>query len=103
MEILVATPIAFLIYILLVSLLLGIGRVLAGSAHPSLAKSSPYASGEKSSRVASVPGYRPFFRVALFFAILHLGALVLATGGFTEMAGIYLLGLMFALIALILG
>jgi len=103
MEILTATPSAFLIYVLMVSILLGLGRVLAGPAHPSAAKSNPYASGEKASRAASVPGYSPFFRVALFFAILHLGVLVLASGGFTATAGVYLLGLMFALIALILG
>ncbi len=104
MEILLAPPVAFLMYIVLVGLLSGFGRVLAGAAHPNAAKSSPYASGEKNSMTqVTAPGYRPFFTVALFFAILHLGVIVLASGGLAPMAGVYLLGLMLALVALILG
>jgi NADH:ubiquinone oxidoreductase subunit 3 (subunit A) len=103
MEILLAPPVAFLIYIVLVGLLSGIGRVLAGQSDPNPAKSSPYASGEKALLTTAVPGYSPFFRVALFFAILHLGVIVLGTGGLSLMALVYLLGLMLALVALILG
>jgi NADH:ubiquinone oxidoreductase subunit 3 (subunit A) len=103
MEILSAPPIAFLIYILLVSLLSGAGRLLAGRSHPNTVKSSVYASGEKALPTGAVPGYSPFFRVALFFAVLHLGVVVLGTGGLYPMAGVYLLGLMLALAALILG
>lgn len=103
MEILLTPPVAFMIFILLTSILFGMGRVLAGPSHPNPAKSSPYASGEEASRSVTVPGYRPFFRVALFFAILHLGAVVLGTGGLSPMAGVYLSGLMLALVALILG
>ncbi len=51
----------------------------------------------------AAPGYRPFFVVALFFAVLHLGVLVLATGISSPVMRIYLLGLMLALLALILG
>ena len=55
----------------------------------------------------AVPGYRPFFVVALFFAILHLGVLVLATGGLTAVtsggAVVFLVGLMLALLALVGG
>ncbi|MBI1278131.1 MAG: hypothetical protein GC179_08390 [Anaerolineaceae bacterium] len=95
-------PFAFLIYLLLVTLLWGLGRLLAGRSNPSVEKSSPYASGEKGLMTSAVPGYSPFFRVALFFAILHLGAVVLGTGGSSPMAGVYLLGLIFALVALVL-
>jgi NADH:ubiquinone oxidoreductase subunit 3 (subunit A) len=102
-EVLLAPPVAFLIYILLVGLLLVVGRVLAGTARTNPAKSSPYASGEEGVASAAVPGYSPFFRVALFFAILHLGVVVLGTGGLSPTAGVYLLGLMLALVALILG
>jgi NADH:ubiquinone oxidoreductase subunit 3 (subunit A) len=103
METLYAPPIAFLIYILLVSLLSGAGRILAGRSRPNVVKSSPYASGEEALPTGAVPGYSPFFRVALFFAVLHLGAVVIGTGGLSPMAGVYLLGLMLALVALILG
>jgi NADH:ubiquinone oxidoreductase subunit 3 (subunit A) len=103
-ELLLIPPIAFLLYLLLVSLLSGIGRVMAGTQHPSSAlKSNPYASGEAPQLGSNAPGYRPFFRVALFFAVLHLGVLVLASGGLSAMSAVYLLGLILALVALILG
>jgi NADH:ubiquinone oxidoreductase subunit 3 (subunit A) len=102
-ETLLTPPVAFLIYILLVSLLSGAGRILSGPSRPATVKSSPYASGEKTSPNTTAPGYSPFFRVALFFAVLHLGAVVVATGGLSLMAGGYLLGLILVLIALILG
>jgi len=41
--------------------------------------------------------------VALFFAILHLGVLMLGTSDLSLITGLYLVGLMFALLALILG
>jgi NADH:ubiquinone oxidoreductase subunit 3 (subunit A) len=66
-------------------------------------KSSTYGSGEAPPTAAAAPGYRPFFVVALFFAILHLGVLMLGTGGLTLISGVYLIGLMLALVALILG
>lgn len=96
-------PIAFLIYILLVCILVGIGRILAGPSQPTLTKSSPYASGEAPRSTHGTPGYRPFFQTALFFAILHLGALVLASGGVSWVSAVYLLGLILVLVALILG
>ncbi len=103
-EILLIPPIAFLVYVFLVSILSGIGRVMAGTRHQRSAfKSSTYASGEAPHLSNGAPGYRPFFRIALFFAVLHLGVLVLASGGLTPIAGLYLIGLMLALVALILG
>ncbi|MBZ0281604.1 MAG: hypothetical protein K8L97_12765 [Anaerolineae bacterium] len=77
---------------------------MAGTHHPvSTLKSSPYASGEASHVSSGAPGYRPFFRISLFFAVLHLGGLVLASGGLSSSAAVYLLGLVLALVALILG
>jgi NADH:ubiquinone oxidoreductase subunit 3 (subunit A) len=86
-EILLSPPAAFLIYLVLVGMLAGAGRVLAGAPHPSSLKSSTYASGEAAPSEAGAPGYRPFFAVGLFFAVLHLGVLLLATGGLTPIAG----------------
>jgi NADH:ubiquinone oxidoreductase subunit 3 (subunit A) len=103
-EILLVPPVAFLLYLLLVGILSGIGRVMAGTHHPSSAfKTSSYASGEAPQPFSGAPGYRPFFRVALFFAVLHLGVLVLASGGLSPVTAIYLMGLILALVALILG
>lgn len=96
-------PIAFLIYIPLVLILTWIGKQLAGPENPSPAKQAIYSAGEKASNIAAAPGYRPFFLVALFFAILHLGMLVLGLGKLDVPQAIYIVGLMLALIALILG
>jgi NADH:ubiquinone oxidoreductase subunit 3 (subunit A) len=100
---LLAPPFALLIYLLLVGILSGLGRLAAGPIHESELKSSTYSSGEAPPKRAAAPGYRPFFVVALFFAIVHLGVLMLGTSGFSLLSGIYLIGLILALVALILG
>ena len=102
-NILLYTPVAFLIYIGLVLLLKAFGKLLAGPEKPSEAKSSLYASGESLVDLSGAPGYKPFFIIALFFAILHLGVLMLGSSSLNGVAGIYLIGLFLALIALILG
>ena len=102
-DFLLAPPIAFLIYLVLVGILSGFGRMMAPSGQESAEKSSTYASGELASVNPAVPGYRQIFTAALFFAILHLGVLMLATGGLTPITGVYIVGLALALVALILG
>jgi len=102
-EFLLAPVGAFVVYLALVAGLSGFGRLLAGPAQASEAKSSVYAGGEASPQRPAVPGYRPFFVIALFFAILHLGILILGSGLATPITGVYLVGLMLALLALILG
>lgn len=103
MNILLSPPVAFLLYIPLVLLIYWAGKQLAGQGKPSLEKSSGYGSGEKASTLAAAPGYRPFFVVAFFFAILHLGMLVLGVGQLNAAQAAYIIGLALALIALILG
>lgn len=103
MQILLTPLLAFLIYLALTTLLSLFGRSLAGASKPSTLKSSTYSSGELAPTHMAAPGYRPFFVVALFFAVVHLGALVLGTGLFSPVMLIYVLGLMLALLALILG
>jgi NADH:ubiquinone oxidoreductase subunit 3 (subunit A) len=102
-DLLFLPPVAFVIYVVLVSALFGVGRLLAGKSNPNPAKSSGYASGEEAAPSAAAPGYRPFFKVALFFAILHLGVIVLGSGSGSTASILYLVGLMLALLALILG
>jgi NADH:ubiquinone oxidoreductase subunit 3 (subunit A) len=103
MNTILTPPIAFLIYIPLVMLITWVGKQLAGPNKPSAAKSSSYGAGEKASSIAAAPGYRPFFLVAFFFAILHLGMLVLGAGELDGPQAIYVVGLAIALVALILG
>ncbi|MCB8987896.1 MAG: hypothetical protein H6661_09140, partial [Ardenticatenaceae bacterium] len=50
-----------------------------------------------------LPGYRPFFVIALFFAVLHLGVLMLGSSIPSPISVLYLAGLILALIALVLG
>lgn len=102
-EVLLVPPIAFGLYLLLAGVLSRIGRGLAEPERPNALKSSTYSSGEAPPHGTAVPGYRSFFVVALFFAILHLGVLMLGSMELTPVALLYLVGLLFALLALILG
>jgi NADH:ubiquinone oxidoreductase subunit 3 (subunit A) len=103
MNILLSPPIAFLIYIPLVTLLALAGRQMAAKGKASAHKTSSYGSGEEAPSGTAAPGYKPFFLIAFFFAFLHLGMLVLGTGGLNMTTGIYLAGLVIALAALVLG
>lgn len=104
MDYILTPPLALLINIVLVGLFILLGLFLAGTKHPtSLDKESIYASGEAGPEVPSAPGYRQFFVVALFFAVLHLGILIAGSGMLTSRMGVYLGGLIFVLLALILG
>lgn len=104
MSILLSPPIAFLIYLPLVMVILWFGGQLAKPVErPSIAKSSLYGAGEKGPLIIASPGYRPFFLGAFFFAILHLGMLVLGFGDLSLPQGVYIVGLALALVALILG
>ncbi len=103
MSILLSPPVAFLIYLVVGGLLLGLGRRLAGAGRPSALKSGTYASGEVPPTAVAAPGYGPFFVIALFFAALHLGVLVLATGPLSPGVALFIVGLALALLVLILG
>ena len=105
MEFLLYPPVAFVIYLVMVGILSGVGRALAVPAHSheDATKVSPYASGEAGETDQAAPGYRQFFVVALFFAVLHLGMLLAGSSGLTMVTAAYIVGLIVALIALILG
>ena len=103
MDILLSPPIAFLLYIPLVLLISLFGKLMAGPEKPSALKESGYGSGEEAHTTTAAPGYKPFFLIAFFFAILHLGVLVLGTGDFTVRMVPYLVGLILALTVLLLG
>ncbi|MBE0682616.1 MAG: hypothetical protein IH589_11950 [Anaerolineales bacterium] len=101
---LLLTPlIAFLVYGLVVSVVSALGRMFAAKGHESEFKSEPYASGEDYDPIPAAPGYRQFFVIALFFAVLHLGVIMVGSSDLSSVTVVYLLGLMLALVALILG
>jgi len=103
MNFLLFPPIAFLLYLLLTGALSLAGRALSERGRHNPYKASAYASGEAPSGSPAAPGYRQFFVVGLFFAVLHLGILMAGSGGLTLLTGIYLVGLVLVLLALILG
>jgi NADH:ubiquinone oxidoreductase subunit 3 (subunit A) len=102
-EIILSPPVAFGINLVLVSLLSLLGRARASRGHESPSKSTSYMGGESARPFWSAPGYRPFFTVALFFAILHLGVLIVGSAPLAPAGIIFLIGLILALWALILG
>lgn len=103
MDILLSPPLAFMIYIPLVVIILWFGKKLAGPEKPSELKRTIYASGEEATTDPAAPGYKPFFMIAFFFAVLHLGILVVGTGDFSVDSVPFLLGLILALVTLLLG
>ena len=94
---------AFVVYMVLAALLNRLGESFAGVFPQSKLKSSLYSSGEASPTTSAISGYRQFFVIALFFAVLHLGSLAIASSHFNWTAGLYIGGLLLALVALILG
>lgn len=103
MNLILTPPLAILIYVFLVLVITWIGSKMAGPENPNKVKSSVYSSGELAPTSIAAPGYKPFFLIAFFFAILHLGMLVLGNGPVNLVSGIFAVGLIFALVALILG
>jgi NADH:ubiquinone oxidoreductase subunit 3 (subunit A) len=102
-NILLSPLVAFLIYLLVAYMVSGLGKLFSAKGRKTEFKTATYASGEENDPLPAAPGYRQFFVVALFFAVLHLGVLMVGSSDFSSVAGVYLLGLILALIALILG
>ncbi len=102
-SILLSPVIAFLIYLAVALVFTGIGRLFSAKGKKTQFKTATYASGEENDPIPAAPGYRQFFVIALFFAVLHLGVLMIGSSNLSPVTGVYLLGLILALIALILG
>jgi NADH:ubiquinone oxidoreductase subunit 3 (subunit A) len=102
-NLLLSPLIAFVIYVAIAAVLSGLGRLFSAQGQKTKFKTATYASGEENDPVPAAPGYRQFFVVALFFAVLHLGVLMIGSSDLSSVAGLYLLGLILALVALILG
>ena len=102
-NILFAPVIVFMIYFVVVSAASGLGNLFSARGGDTEFKSATYASGEANDPGLAAPGYRQFFVIALFFAVLHLGVLMVGSSGLSPAAIPYLLGLILVLVALVLG
>jgi NADH:ubiquinone oxidoreductase subunit 3 (subunit A) len=102
-DLMLAPLFAFFIYFLVVAIMSSLGSLFSARGHETEFKSATYASGEENDPIPATYGYRKFFVIALFFAVLHLGVLVVGSSGLSPAAGPYVLGLMLVLLALILG
>ncbi|MHC1770964.1 MAG: hypothetical protein AB9907_04380 [Flexilinea sp.] len=104
MNILMSPPVAFMIYVVLGAGIVLYGQFSAPTEDTALdQKRSLYGSGEVAPEERGVPGYKPFLLISLFFAILHLGVLVVGLSDLSSTSVIYLVALMLGLVALMLG
>jgi NADH-quinone oxidoreductase subunit A len=103
-NILLFPPIAFLIFFLASALLYLSGSLLEAKGKPSAGKKKPYACGEDIPAQKMQPNYESFFPFALFFTIIHVTALILATlpaGNIALIGLLYMGGVAIALYTLV--
>jgi NADH:ubiquinone oxidoreductase subunit 3 (subunit A) len=76
---LLSPPVAFLICLLISAAIYGFGRLVEEKAKPSAGKYEPYACGEEYQAEKTEFGYRKFYIAAIFFTIMHVAVLTIAT------------------------
>ena len=79
LDILLSPPIAFLIAMGVTWLVYGFGKLLGPALDATPGKLEPYACGEDFEAEKFSFGYRRFFVAALFFTIMHVAVLSVAT------------------------
>jgi NADH:ubiquinone oxidoreductase subunit 3 (subunit A) len=103
-DILLSPPVAFIIFLGLTFLIYALGRGLAPKLKNVGGKLKTYACGEDIPGVKIQWGYRLFFFIALFFTIMHVAALVMATvpaGKILFFSLIYLVMIFLSVVALV--
>jgi NADH-quinone oxidoreductase subunit A len=101
---LISLPVAFLLFLGAAALLYALGSRLAPKLRGVGGKLTTYACGEDIPGVKVQFGYRLFFFVALFFTIMHVAVLVIATvpaGKLALFAVLYLLVIFLSILALV--
>lgn len=76
---LLSPPVAFVLCLLLAGGVYLFGRLIGEPAQPSAGKQEPYACGEEFRAEKFEIGYRRFFVAALFFTMMHVAVLCIAT------------------------
>jgi NADH:ubiquinone oxidoreductase subunit 3 (subunit A) len=103
-DILISPPVGFLIFLFIGYLLYLLGGRMAPKLKKAGGKLATYACGEDLPGIKIQFGYRLFFFIALFFTMMHVAALVIATipGGKIVFFGIiYLLMISLSIAALV--
>jgi len=96
-------PVVFLISLMLVWLFSRLTAGLAPQGKDSEGKEEPYACGEVVSSEKAEPDYKMFFPFAVFFTLLHVAGLMIATWALsTSGVGMVLAGVYLAAVGLIL-
>ena len=104
LEILLSPPVAFFLILAASILLYLLGKRLAPKLTRTGGKLTSYACGEDIPGAKIQFGYRLFFFIALFFTIMHVAALVIATvpaGKIALFAALYLAVVFLSILALI--
>lgn len=94
-EIVLSPPIAFLVFLALFYLVYWLGSTMAPKMKKNKGELSMYACGEDIPAGKLQFGYRLFFFIALFFTMMHVAVLVLATipKGAIVYFGVFYLGM----------
>ncbi|MBU0952317.1 MAG: hypothetical protein KKH91_05790 [Elusimicrobia bacterium] len=79
LPLIIALPVAFVIFLLIFWAIYRIGGMLAAKGANSKGKYTTYACGEDINSIKIPFGYELFFLFAIFFTIMHVTALVIAT------------------------
>ena len=79
LSILLSPPLAFLICFLICTGIYGLGHLVEEKGQPVEGKYEPYACGENFEAEKLHFGYRKFYLAAIFFTIMHVAVLTIAT------------------------
>lgn len=104
LEFLLSPPVAFFFFLAIAYLLYALGNGMAPKLNRTGSKLTTYACGENIPGVKVQFGFRLFYAFALFFTIMHVAALVIATipiGKIVYFAIIYLAMIFLSIMALI--
>lgn len=79
LSIFLSPPVAFLICLAICTGIYGLGRLVEEKGRPANGKYEPYACGENFEAEKLHFGYTKFYRAAIFFTIMHVAVLTVAT------------------------
>jgi hypothetical protein len=103
-KILLFPPVAFVIFVFIAVLIYLFGSLLAAKGGLNNGKKHQYACGEDVPATKVQPDYSFFFPFAIFFTIIHVTALIMATlpfGNIALMGILYLAGISISLYTLV--